>query len=174
MNTLMDTCVALQRFYKSDIEPYLNSQHSSWTGRINQFNYVGRFSSSEQYLLNNFVLYNLNGVDQLYICTNKPPIGTTPTNTDYWRVLSIRGLQGESGIGIAFRYEWDSSASYFVQDVVSYDNGVWCCVQNNTNEAPSYDSPYWTNIYSPQQTIYPFQSTQPTGMKTGYLWFEIL
>lgn len=38
MNTLMDTCVALQRFYLTDIKPYVeNKQTSGKTQSINLF-----------------------------------------------------------------------------------------------------------------------------------------
>ena len=30
MNTLFQTCVALQRFYKTDIQPYITSKQAEW------------------------------------------------------------------------------------------------------------------------------------------------
>ena len=172
MNTLMDTCVALQKFYKTDIEPYIQSQQTIWGNRINQFNYVGDYSASKLYAVNNFVTYTASGVRNVYICVKVPPIGTAPTNTTYWRKLSIQGLQGPSGENLSFRYAWDSGEIYYPQDVVVYDNVVWGCVVQNSNQTPQSGSTYWRSIYSPQQVVYPFSAQEPTNMQEGYLWFK--
>ena len=172
MNTLMDTCVALQKFYKTDIEPYIQSQQTIWGNRINQFNYVGDYSASTLYAVNNFVTYTASGVRNVYICVKVPPIGTAPTNTTYWRELSIQGLQGPSGENLSFRYAWDSGEIYYPQDVVVYDNVVWGCLVQNSNQTPQSGSTYWHSIYSPQQVVYPFSAQEPTNMQEGYLWFK--
>ena len=172
MNTLMDTCVALQKFYKTDIEPYIQSQQTIWGNRINQFNYVGDYSASTLYAVNNFVTYTASGVRNVYICVKVPPIGTAPTNTTYWRELSIQGLQGPSGENLSFRYAWDSGEIYYPQDVVVYDNVVWGCLVQNSNQTPQSGSTYWRSIYSPQQVVYPFSAQEPTNMQEGYLWFK--
>ena len=173
MNTLMDTCVALQKFYKTDIEPYIQSQQTIWGNRINQFNYVGDYSASTLYAVNNFVTYTASGVRNVYICVKVPPIGTAPTNTTYWRELSIQGLQGPSGENLSFRYAWDSGEIYYPQDVVVYDNVVWGCLVQNSNQTPQSGSTYWRSIYSPQQVVYPFSAQEPTNMEAGFLWFKI-
>ena len=173
MNTLMDTCVALEKFYKTDIEPYIQSQQSIWGNRINQFNYVGDYSASTLYAVNNFVTYTASGVRNVYICVKVPPIGTAPTNTTYWRELSIQGLQGPSGENLSFRYAWDSGEVYYPQDVVVYDNVVWGCLVQNSNQTPQSGSTYWRSIYSPQQVVYPFSAQEPTNMEAGFLWFKI-
>ena len=173
MNTLMDTCVALQKFYKTDIEPYIQSQQTIWGNRINQFNYVGDYSASTLYAVNNFVTYTAGGVRNVYICVKVPPIGTAPTNTTYWRKLSIQGLQGPSGENLSFRYAWDSGEVYYPEDVVVYDNVVWGCLVQNSNQTPQSGSTYWRSIYSPQQVVYPFSAQEPTNMEAGFLWFKI-
>ena len=172
MNTLMDTCVALQKFYKTDIEPYIQSQQTIWGNRINQFNYVGDYSASTLYAVNNFVTYTASGVRNVYICVKVPPIGTAPTNTTYWRELSIQGLQGPSGENLSFRYAWDSGEVYYPEDVVVYDNVVWGCLVQNSNQTPQSGSTSWRSIYSPQQVVYPFSAQEPTNMQEGYLWFK--
>ena len=73
LNTLMQTCVALQRFYKTDIQPYIITKQAEWQGIVDEFSYQGVYSPSTQYEVNNFVLYNLNGVNFVYICTSRPP-----------------------------------------------------------------------------------------------------
>lgn len=173
MNKLMDTCVALQKFYLTDIQPYVENLQTEWTNRIEQFNYLGDYSASTLYAVNNFVTYTAIGVRNVYICVKVPPIGTAPTNTTYWRKLTIQGLQGPSGDNLSFRYGWKSDEIYYPQDVVVYDNVVWGCSVQNSNQTPQSGSIYWNTIYSPEQVVYPFSVEQPTNMQVGYLWFKI-
>lgn len=173
MNTLMDTCVALQKFYTTDIQPYTDALQSSWHDRIDQFNYMGDYSASASYSVNNFVTYTVSGVRNVYICVNTPPIGIVPTNTNYWRKLSIQGLQGPSGENLSFRYAWDSSEIYYPEDVVVYNNIVWGCLEQNSNKTPQDGSTYWYAIYSPQQVVYPFSTQEPVNSEIGFLWFKI-
>ena len=174
INTLIDTCIALQRFYQTDIEPYVENKQQAWENTVNQFSYQGVYSASISYDKNNFVTATVNGVTHLFICLSQTVAGTPVTNTTYWRQLTIRGEQGPSGIDLSFRYTWDSSQTYYVNDVVSYNGSIWGCVQQNYNEVPSSNSEYWELIYTSQQEIYPFSSTTPSSSQIGSLWFEII
>lgn len=173
MNKLMDTCVALQKFYLTDIQPYVENLQTEWTNRIEQFNYLGDYSASALYAVNNFVTYTVSGIRNVYICVKVPPVGIAPTNTTYWRKLSIQGLQGPSGENLSFRYGWKSDEIYYPQDVVVYNNVVWGCLVQNSNQTPQSGSIYWNTIYSPEQVVYPFSVEEPTNMQVGYLWFKI-
>lgn len=174
INTFIDTCVALQRFYRTDIEPYINNKQTAWQNEINKFSYLGEYSSSASYIKNNFVTATVNGVKQVFICIANAPAGTLVTNTTYWRQLTIRGLQGPSGEGLAFRFTWDSSQIYYPQDIVTYGDSIWCCLAQNSNQTPYEGSSYWRLIHSPIQDIYPFSQTQPSGTQVGSLWFQII
>lgn len=174
LNTLMQTCVALQRFYKTDIEPYIDLKQSEWQGIVDEFSYQGLYSPAKQYYTNNFVMYNLNGSNFLYLCLAEPPTSNyPPTNTNYWRQLTIRGIKGDSGITMAFLYDWDSSMSYELEDIVTYENVLWGCISTpNINQAPYQGSPYWRMIGRIGQAIYPFQSNSPSNQVIGELWFK--
>lgn len=174
MNTLMDTCVALQRFYSTDIEPYVEQKQEEWEEKVNKFVYCGNYSSSESYYKNNFVLTTVDGLTQLFICIADAPTATPVTNTSYWRQLTIRGEQGASGITLTFRYTWDSAQTYYVNDVVTYNGSVWACIVQNNNQPPTSSSSYWQLIYTAQQEIYPFTSSTPASSQIGSLWFQII
>lgn len=173
-NTLIDTCVALERFYQTDIAPYVENKQEEWQNEIDKFSYVGEYSSSTSYLKNNFVTTTVNGVKQVFICIANTIAGTPVTNTSYWRQLTIRGLQGESGEGLTFRYTWVSSEVYYEQDIVVYNDSIWSCLTTNSNQTPYEGSSYWRLIHSPTQDIYPFSQTQPSSTQVGSLWFQIL
>lgn len=174
INTLMQTCIAIQRFYLSDIEPYLNNKQTEWEGIINTFSYLGDYSLLINYNKNNFVTSDVNGYPQLFLCINDAPAGTTVTNTNYWQPLTLRGEQGASGATLTFRYAWDSTQTYYPQDVVVYNNIIWVAKLQSTNQTPSAQSAYWDLLYMASQEIYPFSSSTPSVSTVGDLWFEIL
>ena len=174
MNTIMDTCVAVQRFYLTDIKPYIENKQSSWQNKVGQFVFKGNFSTGTQYQVNNFVIHTVSGENKVYICIKTPPVGTLPTNTTYWRVLTIKGVMGESGVGLTFRYNWESGTPYYDEDVVTYNNIVWNCLKDNTNVTPGTDDTVWKIIYTPTQNVYPVQADAPTNISTGDFWFQIV
>lgn len=174
LNTLMDTCVALQRFYATDIQPYIQNKETIWENKVEQFSYMGDYSSSATYIKNNFVTATVNGVKQVFICIADAPTGTVVTNTTYWRQLTIRGLQGASGAGLTFRFTWSSAQVYYVDDIVTYGDSIWSCLIQNSNQTPYEGSSFWQLIHSPTQDIYPFTSIEPAGTQVGGLWFQII
>ena len=174
LNKFIDAITATERFYKTDIIPYANEKQTEWKSIIDQFAYLGAYNAETQYKTNNYVSFIMNGVEQLYIALSDPPIGTIPTNTTYWRILSLRGPKGLSGNGLSFAGDWDSSTTYTVDDCVAYDNGLWHSISINTNQYPYDGSAYWELIYRGVVTIYPVSETAPTTQQDGELWFKIL
>lgn len=175
LNTLMQTCVALQRFYKTDVEPYIDIKQSEWQGIIDRFSYQGVYNPSTQYDKNNFVLYSYGGISSIYLSILTPPTSNiSPLNETYWRKLTIQGVKGDSGDGLAFLYGWDSSTDYNTEDLVTYENKLWGSIVPNTNQPPYDGSTYWQVVGSIGQTIYPYQSNTPPTQTTGELWFKKL
>ena len=174
LNKFIDAIVATERFYKTDIIPYTNEKQAEWQSIIDQFTYLGAYSAETQYKTNNYVSFITNDVEQLYIALSDPPVGTTPTNTTYWRILSLRGPRGLSGSGLSFAGDWNNVNTYLVDDCVGYDNGLWHSLQTNTNQTPYEGSAYWELIYRGVTTIYPVSVNPPTVQQDGELWFQIL
>ena len=68
-----------------------------WKSIIDQFSYISQYNSTVVYKKNNMVLYNDGVNDLIYICTTTPPTnGYAPSNTTYWRTLTIKGQKGSS------------------------------------------------------------------------------
>ena len=143
-----------------------------WTNIINQFSYKGNWSSSTQYYQNNMVTYSTGGVTFLYICTAQPPIGTPPTNTQYFRQATVVGVQGPAGPGTTFSEGWDSSTTYTANQVVTYGGGLWMSLKGNTNVPPGSDSATWQLIMQLNSTVVPIQDTPPVVQSEGELWFN--
>lgn len=172
LNQLTQAMLAVERFYKTDIEPYIQAQQESWLNIINQFSYQGIWSSGTAYLQNNIVLYNTNGLELLFLAITTPPLGTPPTNATYWRVLTIQGQQGISGSGLTYMQEWVSSTTYNTNDAVTYSGGLWMALQPNTNVQPGTNEEFWKLVIPIITTTYPIQSTQPITQNQGDLWFN--
>ncbi|MEG1044557.1 MAG: hypothetical protein RSF81_07250 [Oscillospiraceae bacterium] len=174
LNKYQDAITNIEQFYKTDIKPYVTQKQIEWQSIVDLFAYNNVYNPTQQYEINNYVSYTLNGATNLYICYARPPVNTAPSNTNYWRQLTVRGVQGVSGVGMAFMYSWLSTQPYSVQDIVSYDNSLWGCIVANTNQPPFEGSNYWKLIFSIATTIYPVQPNQPTVQTTGELWFEVI
>lgn len=165
---------SLERFYQDDIEPYVAEKQIEWQQIIEDFSWQGQYSPTTQYYLNNYVTYTSAGLTNLYIAIAKPPIGTVPSNSTYWRVLTIRGQTGASGSGVAFVGNWISSRPYSVMDCATYNDTLWECTIANTNQTPYEGSIYWKLIYKGRVAIYPVTTAQPAVQEDGALWFQII
>lgn len=175
MNKYRDCILALERFYKSDIEPYIEQKQSSWQQIIDRFSYISQYSPSTTYYKNNYVTFpNSYGDLDVYICTKNPPVGTPPTSTTYWRILTTKGNQGVSGTGGSFRYNWDSSVTYNADDIVVDNNKWWVATEQNINSEPYVGSQNWQIVLEISSATYPYSSTMPTSQDVGQLWFQII
>ena len=172
LNTMTQATQAVERFYLTDIQPYIQNQQESWLNTINQFSYRGTWQAGTNYATNNIVSYNVSGVNLLFIATSNPPTGTLPTNTTYWRVLTIQGQQGASGTGLSYRQEWSASQSYQTNDAVTYNVAIWMATQPSQNQIPSEGSAYWKLVMTLETTTYPIQPTEPMNLKVNGLWFN--
>lgn len=172
LNKYSQVILALERFYDSDIKPYIESKQQSWTATVNQFSYKGTWSSGTTYQVNNLVSYTTSGITLIYIATSTPPIGTVPTNTIYWRRMTIQGAQGVSGQGLSYRQEWNVSTQYQKDDAVTYNGVLWASLQSNQSIQPGTNGSIWKSIITFETASYPIQDTEPQGLVEGDLWFN--
>ena len=172
LNKLSQAMLAVERFYKTDIEPYIDTQQSSWLNTINRFRYLGEWTSGTSYQQNNMVTYTSSGLTLLFIATDNPPLGTPPSNTTYWRMLTIQGPEGPSGEGLTYLQQWESSKTYQENDAVTYGGGLWMALQENTNIEPGTNDQFWQLVLPVIMTTYPIQPTEPTVQTAGDLWFN--
>lgn len=172
LNTLSQAMLAIERFFLTDIKPYITQQQQNWLTTINQFSYQGVWESGTSYVVNNLVSYTVSGLNLVYIATSTPPVDTAPTNTQYWRLLTIQGQQGASGEGLSYRQEWNSSTQYATNDAVTYDGAIWMALQASQNRIPDSNPQYWKLVMNLTTTTYPIQDTVPTNLQVDGLWFN--
>ena len=111
----------------------------------------------------------------LYLCIQQPDTGIAPTNTNYWRILTLKGERGLSGEGLSFAWVWDSTMEYNVNDVVVYGNKWWVSTQVNRGQQPANGSAYWTEILTALPAIQiPVTEIQPTDQIIGDQWYQVI
>lgn len=172
LNTLSQAMLAIERFYLNDIEPYIDDLHQSWLNTIQQFSYKGVWQSGTSYVTNNLVSYTTSGLNFVYIALSNVPIGISPTNQTYWRLLTIQGQQGASGEGLSYRQEWNSSTQYATNDAVTYNGALWMALQASQNRLPDTNPQYWQLVMNLKTVTYPIQDTVPTNLQVDGLWFN--
>lgn len=135
INQIIDEIKATQRTFKDDVESYI----------LTVVKIKGAFSSSIKYTKYNMVYYN--GQPYMNIADDTP-IGTLPTNTNYWYALAIKGDQGESGLGLTPRGTWSEYTQYYQNDLVSYNNALWAAKEDNIGYFPNDTSKVWYSVLS--------------------------
>lgn len=174
-NQIRDAILALERFYNSDIKNYITEKQATWVAEVDKFNYKGVYSPTTQYYKNNMVDYTTTEGTFLYLCIQQPDTGIAPTNTNYWRTLTLRGERGLSGEGLSFAWVWDSTMEYNVNDVVVYGNKWWVSTQVNRGQQPANGSAYWTEILTALPAIQiPVTEIQPTDQIIGDQWYQVI
>lgn len=177
MNTLFDTTVALERFYKTNVEPYIEEKQQEWEALVNLFTanfvYIGPYQQGSHYKQNNMVsaINPATGDTNIYIAIqdNSAPL----TDMNSWRTLTIKGVQGLSGEGLTFAGAWNSTTAYNTNDVVTYQNDLWVALQPSTNQDPTSTSGYWQNYGNFPVTTIVVSQTQPT-QSVGDFWFQVV
>lgn len=174
-NQIRDAILALERFYNSDIKNYITEKQAVWVAEVDKFNYKGVYSPTTQYYKNNMVDYTTTEGTFLYLCIKQPDTGIAPTNTNYWRILTLRGERGLSGEGLSFAWVWDSTTEYNTNDVVVYGNKWWVSTQVNRGQQPANGSAYWTEILTALPAIQiPVTEIQPTDQIIGDQWYQVI
>lgn len=159
---------------KEDIDYFLDDELETFQTMINNTNNVGEWNSTTQYYSHNLVYYN----DKGYFCysTTNPPIGTLPTDTNYWLEFDIKGLTGYGGLSnLNYVGIWSSTQSYNMGDMVFYQNKLWYANSANTNYPPNLNHYPWSLIAVPSPaTKTAIQSSEPEGYDEGTFWFQII
>lgn len=140
-NILRDALIALQRYYKSDVQTYIDSTRDSLQGEIDTFVPVGIYSDSVSYVKNNIVTYAGNGYICKQPCTGKTP--GTASGADYWQLIASKGDKGDSGTGLAFRGTYSSATAYTKDDAVTDGHAIWAALKGSTGQT-LVEGEYWT------------------------------
>ena len=136
---IINGIINLQDRFNTGVNIYLSNLASQYMMMINNLNKKGQWNPLVQYVPYNFVIYQ----DDIYMAIQTVPIGTLPTNTEYWLYLGLQGIDGVPGTDVIMRYEWQSNRQYELNDVVSYRGNLYVAIKSNTGIIPGSDEETW-------------------------------
>ncbi|MEG1562290.1 MAG: hypothetical protein RR365_00935 [Bacteroides sp.] len=134
-NKSIDGLLAVQTYFKEQLQNYLNEQ----------LTYKEPYNPATAYKKTNIVDFGGEG----FICRLPTSTGVAPvkgTTTANWALISKQGIQGVSGTGLAPRGLWLSTETYYANDCVADSNALWQCLTGNTNSKPSVGSAKWIKL----------------------------
>lgn len=136
-NDLRDEIIATQRVFKDDVESYIFSVVKN----------KGDWNASTKYIKYNIVFYTVETTRVPYLAiADNIPIGSLPTDINYWYPLAIKGEQGDTGLGLTPRGYWNDSTQYYQDDMVAYNNVLWAALSDNINYLPTEGSTVWLKM----------------------------
>ena len=137
INRCYDGIKALQRYYFSDIQKYIEEL----------ITYRGDYSSKSSYEKYDVVIYNSSA----YLCISDSGVGVLPTSNK-WVQITLKGDQGEPGLGLNFMGSWVSTITYQKDSCVTYNNILYASnIDNNIAKTPAVNSAYWSLVFDISQ-----------------------
>lgn len=172
INRLITATNNNEKIIKENIDGFLDKQLQEFQNLIDQTVVMGAYSSTVQYDIHNLVYYQSKG----YYAYKKPPIGTLPTNTNYWSEYDIRGLKGYGGVNLNFKFAWDANTVYQPMDCVFYQNKLWFANMTNQGVAPNLAHFPWLPAMIPLMPVKTqIRKEEPTTyISSGDFWFKII
>lgn len=168
INTIASGLLTLENYYNTGVTVFLSNLATQYQQMVNNLKRAGNWNAALQYTPYNFVRYN----DEIYMCIEQPPIGTLPTDDTYWLYLNIRGIEGDPGIDVVMRYDWNGTDTYNINDLVVYNDTWWVALQQNTNVVPGENANVWLEfVYISKTEIY-VNINPPSSPFNNTAWFK--
>lgn len=170
-NKLQDCIVNMEIFIKDEVDEYIKDKQEEFNNVIGQFNYMGTYNPQTQYYKNNFVTYNDGQTTEVYLAI-KDTLGNLPTNTAYWRKLSVRGPEGRPGLGLTFRGSYDSSIVYHTGDLVEYNGSTFYCKEDDTLAVTPGSDPNVWGLFVSKGAAITVSHVAPPSPALNQLWVD--
>mgnify|MGYP001323068140 CR=1 FL=1 len=168
LNQFVESVIELETNYYTNVEDKLKEDRELFQLEVDELVYMSEYKSDFQYEVNNFVLY----LGNIYYCFTKPPIGTSPTNSDYWIELGLKGDIGTPTLGVAWRGEWNPIVNYKQKDMVIYDNKIYVAKEASVGTVPTVESYWILALNNVPQSIY-ISYDPPEHALEGSIWIKI-
>lgn len=168
LNTLTANAATLENQFNTAVPLFLSNLTADFDTIIGSIISMGEWNDTTQYVPYNFVEYQT----LYYMCIALPPIGTLPTDTQYWLEFDLHGNPGVPGIDATMRYEWSSSAVYQERDLVVYGSNIYIALQNNSNIQPGTNSSIWGIFITTSPGQIYLGTTAPSDPIQNTVWFQ--
>lgn len=151
-NKFQDALQAVQQFFYSNVQGFIEERQVIWQSYINDFKYVGAWASGTEYKFQNMVTDPITG--DLYISkqthtsadSNKP----TGTGNHVWQRASSKGDKGNIGLNAIYKGDWDSTIQYVIGDAVNHGRVdhhaglTFIALKDSQGRSPSLYPEDWT------------------------------
>lgn len=156
-NLLAYGILSSQRLYLDDVQ--------NWIFNVSQL--VGEYSPTVKYSKFNVVYYTVDGGIQFYQASKLDiPIGTLPTDTNYWICITLRGQKGDPGTNMVYSGLWNYLTEYKIDQFVIDQNCFWICVKNNSNSRPSKNNNNWNLMLEISGDLFTYDNSKSTLLST--------
>lgn len=171
LNDLSERVYGMENVYYVEVEQYLADLFQTMQTDVNNLSNQNQYSATQQYYENNFVYYN----NEVYFCIKEPPIGTDPTNEEYWLYLGLFGETGNYGLSnLTFVGPWNTNTVYTTNQVVYIDYTFYWALQDNQGQNPAIESSeYWGVLFTAKVQQITTDINQPENQNTNDFWFQI-
>lgn len=167
-NVVATGITKVENDYNNAVPLFLSNLSAQYFSLINNFINKEIWNGDNEYKPYNFVLYN----DDIYLCIAPAPVGTLPTDTNYWILLGLRGKTGAPGIDVNMRYQWNNTNTYNINDLVVYGTTIYVALVQNTGVTPGTDETIWgVFLISTPGEIY-IGTSAPENPIQNMIWFE--
>lgn len=168
INIIISGLLEMENRYYENVPLFLSNLSKQYSKLILNFKNAGLWNIGTQYTPYNFVDYN----GDMYMCLQEPPIGTYPTDTNYWLFIGIRGPKGSPGIDVSVKFDWDSQATYAPNDVVVLGSNMYVALAENTGVNPETSPDTWSIFLSAVPGKIFVGVTPPTILVQDVIWFQ--
>ena len=168
INIIINGLLNLEDRYYSGVTVFLSDLALKYQQLINNLRRRGDWVDSVQYVPYNFVIYN----DTIYMCFSQPPVGTLPTNTQYWLEFDLRGPKGPPGVDVNMKYEWNRDTTYYPNDLVTYQNNIYVALVENNRVLPGSNPDTWLLFIKIEIGQLFVGSLPPEYLTNDTIWFH--
>ena len=167
-NQYNEAILQLETYNQVGVHDILAQHLIDYNIDISQVEGLGDYNAAAEYKVGNIVIYETKS----YFVKSNPPVGTLPTDTNYFVELGLKGDKGITSLGFSGCGAWNSETEYPVDFMVTHDDDLYIALEANTNQTPSDDSTYWKKVISFNKSSVKFSSTAPTYNADGALWMQ--
>ena len=168
MNKLQDAIVEIETFFDGNVRQYILEKQKEWDTYVNDFNWVGEWSSTSKYHKQNIITYdgNLYLVIKDVVADSK---NTPNKDTDHYRQVAYKGDKGNIGLNATYKGEWNGTTAYKAGDSVTVRvdvpwepvDMVFIAKVDNQGQKPTVDrtSDYWFPYHNVMMGTFDFIGT---------------
>ena len=168
INTIINGVMDLEERYYNGTTVFLSNLAAQYNLLINNLKRSGTWNNSIQYTPYNFVIYN----QEFYMCIVQPPIGTLPTDDNYWVYVGLRGNPGAPGVDLIMQYEWEAGKTYNPNDLVTHDGDIYVALTQNTGLPPDLNPSTWLLFLKMDKGGITVGITPPDLPSNNAMWFQ--